>query len=343
MQTVAGTSLRIWTDGVGVIVNTGIGKLASTKQDTETVLLVGLEQGFLDVPKCVPGLERAMHISTVGKCKYIHVNLADAPYDALRDGQGDQICLWIEPAPDVNSLEIHTRSGRVVLWGGEAPTAYISERLRLETLTGDILVEGCKGKRIQCSTNKGDIRFKGCSWERCDVQSLVGTISLEEMSGKRWEISGARGGVACRKIETDYMRVNTKAETLHIQDLRGRELVTDLGRGVFEGKGLSVKRCQLQSSHGDMRAEFVEDMQFFGKTLFGKIEITLNNAYRGFVAKITGGEETRLHGATRTKVRYGKFQKDYEGNCRIACNAKTSHLEIETGGELVQILGKKKR
>lgn len=345
MKVIEGSSLRVWADGVKVYVR----KYEKWQQEASVGAGAMLKLGYDALTtsediKELPTLEKALHISSLGGHQYIHLDLSEVPYEAMRDGKKEMLCLWVGIGDTPLSLEIHTRNGDISLLGdAKAPQDCRVSRLRLETLTGDIWVEGFSGKRLHCSTTKGETVLQSCDWERGDVQSLSGTVYMEHCKWKRGTLTCSRGGVELKDIQVEHFHVKTKAQSVQVDGFAGRDFSGDLGRGTLRARGLSVKHCELQSTTGDLQTEFVQDVQLTAKTLSGAITVLLGNGYRGFVAKVTGTEGTRRSGATKTEVKYGRYQKDYEGSCRIACNEKTSHLEIETGGELVRILSKKKR
>jgi len=239
-------------------------------------------------------------------------------------------------------LEIFSESGDIEIYltagrGREKTLSYLTAR----TVTGDVSVIGTRSAedtpaRVQdvtLATTKADIRVADIFAHYLSARTLSGDCELRGLACDDLSLTALRSGDALLEhVNGKRINIVKKSGDARLSEIKVKALTADIDHADLAGSGVGAERIRLNASDGDIDLSIVGDTKAVIQSGRGDIRIDLDNAYKGFTAKI----EERMHGgeALTTEVAYGRYRRTFTGDQKIACNEKKSSFEIRGGDRL---------
>lgn len=244
------------------------------------------------------------------------------------------------------SLEIRSDSGDVEIYTSAGTVREKSIRyVNIRTIRGTITWTGIPGAdgalpRVQdmtLATTKADLRVSGVFAHYLAARTLSGDCSLNDIRCDDLAVSALRSGdVSLKQVSGKKLGMIQKSGDAVLEDVSVKAWSADMDRADLAADRVQADRMKITSTRGDIDLKILGDTKAVIQSGRGDIKIDLENAYKGFTAKIEG----RMHGGEplETQVAYGRYRKRFTGDQKIACNEKKSAFEI-TGGDALTITG----
>lgn len=175
-------------------------------------------------------------------------------------------------------------------------------RIKVESETGDIYIDGVAGEKVKVRTNSGDIFLSKLNTE-ISAKSVSGDIEINGQIGEA-KVKSASGDVQIRKLKGDLKAITTSGD-INLNELKGR-LRLEAGSGEIKGSGILV------TGHSNV------------ETYSGNVKFRMNNEPDALHLQLFSSSGNIISGDSLTRKSFNNQQGDWS----LVVNTKLGDITV---------------